>query len=181
MFNPSQATSNTPNLNHPPRASQIWMAMLGFSLCVMGAIGCLYLWLSYQKARQTDHWVERPAKVIVSTIDSSTRTQHNDVKYRLEVHYRYQYKGESYLSSRVKILPLSSRDPGKIKKHQNRYPVGSNVTCYVNPDKPLMAILIKPTKAALYSIWFPALLILFGLKMILGIFSKNSCGSIDLT
>ncbi len=149
------------------------MTMLGFSLCAMGTAGCIYLWLAYQKASQTDHWIESPAKVIVSTIDSSTRTQHNDVKYRLEVHYRYQFKGETHISSRVKLLPLSSRAPAKIEKLQQRYPVGSAVTCYVDPDKPSMAILIKPTKAALYSIWFPAILILFGFKMMLGIFSTN--------
>ena len=139
----------------------------------MGAAGCTYLWMSYQKARIVDHWIERPAKVIVSTIDDSGRTQHNDVKYRLEVHYRYEFEGKSYLSSRIKLLPIASRAPGKIKKRQRRYPIGASVTCYVNPGKPSVAILQRPTKAALYSIWFPALLILFGLKMILGTFSSK--------
>ena len=144
--------------------------MLGLSLCAMGAVGCIYLWLSYQKARHPDHWAERPATVIVSTIDNSGRTQHNDVKYRLEVHYRYQFQGENHLSSRVKLLPIASRDRGKIERWQSLYPVGENVTCYVNPDNPSLAILKKPTKAALYSLWFPALLILFGLSMFSSIF-----------
>ncbi len=150
------------------------MMMLGLSLCLMGTVGCLYLWLSFQKARTTDHWIERPAKVIVSTIDDSSRTQHNDVKYRLEVHYRYQFKGVNHLSSRVKLLPIASRSRGKIEKQQRQYPVGAKVICYVNPDKPAVAILKKPTKAALYSIWFPAVLILFGLRLVSGIFSTKA-------
>ena len=145
--------------------------MLGLSFCAMGVVGCIYLWLSFQKARQTDHWVEQPATVIVSTIDDIGRTQHNDVKYRLEVHYRYEFQGENYLSSRVKLLPVASKARKKIERWQNRYPVGKTVTCHVNPNDPSLAIIIKPTKAALYSIWFPSLIVLFGLRLMYTTFS----------
>jgi len=148
--------------------------MLGLSLCLMGIAGGTYLWLSYQKARLTDYWIEQPATVIVSMIDDSGLTQHNDVKYQLEVHYRFEFEGENHLSSRVKLLPIASRSRTKIEGWQHLYPVGESVICYVNPDDPSIAILRKPTKAALYSIWFPALLILFGLKQIGGIFSTKT-------
>ncbi|MFK5923846.1 MAG: DUF3592 domain-containing protein [Verrucomicrobiota bacterium] len=157
-----------------PLASRLWIATLGLSLCLMGLAGGTYLWLSFQKARKTDQWVEQGATVIVSMIDNSARTQHNDVKYLLEVHYRYHFEGEKYLSSRVKILPVASRDKKKIRKWQQRYPVGKQVTCYIDPKNPSRAVLIKPTKAAIYSIWFPSLLIVFGLKMIWGIFSTKA-------
>ena len=145
------------------------MTMLGLSFCLMGVVGCTYLWLSYQKARLTDEWFERPATVIVSTIDSSGRTQHNDVKHRLEIHYRYDFQGQHHLSSKVKLLPVASRSLGKIERWQSRYPVGGEVICYVDPEHPSIAILKKPTKAALYSIWFPSLLIMFGFRMIVNI------------
>ncbi len=145
--------------------------MLGLSLCLMGIGGCTYLWLSFQKARATDHWLEVPATIIVSMIDDSRRTQHNKVKYQLELHYRYQFKGKNYLSSKAKMRPLASKIKMKIVKWQHRFPVGKKLSCYVNPEQPEMAVLIKPTKAAIYSIWFPSLLVLFGLKMIFSIFS----------
>lgn len=112
--------------------------------------------------------------VIVSTIDDSSRTQHNDVYFRLEIHYRYEFQGENYLSSRYELLSVASRAHSKIERIRSRYPVGKSVTCFVNPDNPSVAVLKKPTKAAIYSIWFPMLLILFGLKMIGGIFTTKS-------
>lgn len=163
IYKPRQAINKT---SHKSLGGRIWMTMLGLSLCLMGAVGCIYLYLSFQKARQCDHWIELPAKVIVSMIDDSGLTQHHDVKYRLEVHYRYEFEGKAHLSSKVKILPIASRDQNKIERWQKLYPVGKNVTCHVNPSNPAEAILKKPTKAALYSIWFPAILILLGLKMI---------------
>lgn len=155
-------------------ASKLWMTMLGLSLCLMGMGGCTYLWLSFQKARATDHWAEVPATIIVSMIDDSRRTQHNDVKYQLELHYRYEFEGEKYLSSKAKMRPLASKIKKKIVKWQQRFPVGRKLNCYVNPEQAEVALLIKPSKAAIYSIWFPSLLVLFGLKMIFNIFSTKA-------
>lgn len=138
--------SNSTASTHSSKAAQIWLAALGLSLCLMGIAGCVYLWLAFQKARQTDQWIERPATIIVSTIDDSGRTQHNDVKYRLEVHYRYEFEGENHLSSRVKLLPIASRAPGKIEKWQGRYPVGESVTCFVDPDKSSMRISLESSR-----------------------------------
>lgn len=174
MSDPKPHDPNIPRWNQTSKAAKLWMAILGLSLCFMGTAGGTYLWLSYKKARQTDYWIERPATVIVSTIDDSGRTQHNDVKFQLEVHYRFEYEGANHLSSRVKLLPIASRSRNKIEGWQHLYPVGKSVICYVNPDDPSIAILKKPTKAALYSIWFPALLILFGLKQISGVFSTKT-------
>ncbi|MCF6314058.1 MAG: DUF3592 domain-containing protein [Verrucomicrobiales bacterium] len=152
---------------------RIWMGMLGLSLCAMGFAGCTFLWLSFQKARSTDHWVERPAKVIVSMVDHSRRTQHNDVKFQLQLHYRYEFEGKSHLSSKIKVRPIASKVEKKIVAWQRLYPVGKELICYVNPEQADQAILIKPTKAAIYSLWFPAILILFGIRLISGIFSTK--------
>lgn len=150
------------------------MGILGISLCAMGFAGCTFLWLSFQKARTTDHWVERPAKVIVSMVDDNRRTQHNDVKFQLQLHYRYQIEGKSYLSSKIKVRPIASRSRKKIAAWQRLYPVGKKLICYVNPEQAEQAILIKPTKAAIYSLWFPAILILFGIRLIGSIFSAKT-------
>ncbi|MGB0992986.1 MAG: DUF3592 domain-containing protein, partial [Akkermansiaceae bacterium] len=60
-----------------------------------------------------------------------------------------------------------------VEKLQEKYPKGSNHTAYVNPDDPKVAILLHDTKAAGYSLWFPALIILGGGGMIWGALRKR--------
>jgi hypothetical protein len=54
-----------------------------------------------------------------------------------------------------------------------QYPVGKEVTAYVNPADPEFAILEHSSKAALYSIWFPCLFMVGGVGMIISALRKK--------
>ena len=152
------------NTKSPSFATRLITIGLGLSVAAMGGFFCRYLWLDYQTARETDGWVETPCEILVSAIDDSGRNQHGGMKYQLEVRYRYEWEGRSRISDKVKRRrPIAKNDRRAIESWQRKYPAGSETICFVNPEAPGEAILKRDTKAALYSIWFPALFVAGGI------------------
>jgi hypothetical protein len=140
----------------------------------MGAFFCVYLWRDFQSAKETDRWIEIPCEIVVSAIDDSGRTQHDGVKYQLEIRYRYRFGETDYLGEKMnRYRPVASGDPDKTGSVQRSYPVGSKTVCFVNPDDPADAILKRDSKAALYSIWFPMLFVVGGIGIAVSGFRRN--------
>ena len=136
---------------------------LGLLLASAGAFFCVYLWKDYQATRETDHWVETPCEILASTVDENGLTQHGSTRFQLEVRYRYLWDGRSMVGDKVKPhRPIASSHRKMVAEHLEKYPVGLQTTCFVNPDAPEEAVLKLDTKAALYSIWFPALFVVGG-------------------
>jgi hypothetical protein len=69
------------------------------------------------------------------------------------------------VATRVRDVERRSRVRAKAEKLQGRFDSGREVTCYVNPGNPADAILLKPTKAPGYTVWFPGLFVVGGLGM----------------
>ncbi|MCB1234573.1 MAG: DUF3592 domain-containing protein [Verrucomicrobiae bacterium] len=139
-------------------------AGLGLSLAAMGAFFVAYLWEQDRAARVTHGWPETPCEILVSTVERAGVSQHGAPLFRFEVRYRYEWGGKSRLGDRVRrAKSIESADRDRTGSWQRRYPVGSRAVCYVNPDDPAEAVLRRDTRAALYSIWFPALFVVGGL------------------
>ena len=86
-------------------------------------------------------------------------------RYAFRARYSYTYEGTEYRSSQVREIERRVREREKVEAVRKRFPVHAEVMCYVNPARPEEAILIKPTKAPGYSIWFPGLFVVGGLGM----------------
>lgn len=56
----------------------------------------------------------------------------------------------------------------KAQRIVERYPVGSEDTCWVNPQNPKQTVLKHNSKAVLYTIWFPGLFVIAGLGIAVG-------------
>lgn len=151
-------------------AGKLWVATVGLSLAAVGALFIWYLWAVYQKAGKMDHWVETPCLLEKSAMDDSELTQRYATKYTYISEYRYQYQGRSYLGKQYKRLQPASGDKRKITKLLKANPAGSQMICYVDPDEPENAVLVKDSKASIYSIWFPALFLVGGLVMAISVF-----------
>ena len=160
--------------SNPTLGTRLITAGLGLSVAAAGAFFCWYLWQNYRIARETDRWAETPCEIIVSAIDDSDLTQHGAVKYTLEIRYRYTVDGEDYIGEKVnRNRPVASADPEKTGSVQERYPVGSKAVCFVDPANPEEAILKRDSKAALYSIWFPALFVVGGIGIAVAGFRRK--------
>lgn len=150
--------------------ARLWSAGMGVAVTAMGALFVWYLWAAWDKARGMDDWVEVPCEVISASIDDTETDRHGNVKFTLVVQYRYRFEDRPFLGDRIKRLPISSSSPRKIDRQLERYPVGMETVCWVNPDQPEEAVLKRSTKAPLYTIWFPMIFVVGGLGMIAAAF-----------
>ena len=84
------------------------------------------------------------------------------------VRYRYSVGAQSYVSERIRRVDGPKADREDAEAIREQYTPGQTVTCYVRPDDPQFAILKHDTRAALYTIWFPLLFVVGGLRMAWG-------------
>ena len=144
------------------------MIGIGFFVALVGAVFMYLMWKSYQRASATRTWTETPAVMMVSKI--KTRSDKNISKeYQWKLEYAYAFDDKEYTS---KLHTLRGSKWTSVKKGvQNEidaHPANSNVFCFVNPDEPTKAILEHDSKAAGYSIWFPALFVIGGIGIMWG-------------
>ncbi len=171
MKNDPQSSPSKPPLNI---AGRLWKIVMGLFLVGIGIVFVQYLWGSYQRAALMNTWVETPCVIETAQIDDSELNQRGVTKYILEVTFGYEFEGQSYVSNRLKRLKVEGSDPKKITQKLKEFPAGTETACYVNPDDPAFAVLKKDSKAGLYTIWFPCLIIVGGGGMILTALFRRS-------
>lgn len=110
-----------------------------------------------------DSWAKVSALVQKSEIVSRQGSEALREEFQLQQEYSFHFKGGDYSSDRFSLRGARwSHDRKKVEAQQERYPVGSTITAYVNPSSPEVSVLKKDTKAPLYSIWFPGIFVLGG-------------------
>jgi hypothetical protein len=164
----NEEATPTPNPTRPPNdlGGRVWKIVMGLLLIGAGWTFVSYLWGAYQRAAQMDGWAEVPCRIESVEVDDSELNQRGMPKYVLRIAYRYQWNGHDYLGNRLKRLPTEASDPRKLKPHLDRYPVGAEAVCHLDPDAPELVVLKKDSKAALYTLWFPCLFVVGGGGMI---------------
>lgn len=166
-----QAAQKTSN------AGALYLFCIGLFLTALGAGFFWLMFKSFGNASDTRKWVETPCLIIVS--ESKPRSIDGIVKeYQWQVSYKFQFKGEDLISDKYK--PRGQRwrkSVDKVKPMIQEYPVGSQTVCYVNPERvadpetpqqAYDAILAHDTKAAGYTLWFPALFSIGGIGICVG-------------
>jgi hypothetical protein len=150
------------------KAGAIYIFGIGLFLFFLGAGFCWLMAKSFAKASDTRKWVETPCLIIQS--EMTKRADLNiAAEYRWEVAFKYQYEGGDYVSELYKPRGQKwQKSIEKVKKQIAEYPQDARSVCYVNPEDPSMAILDHDTKAAGYSIWFPAIFSVGGIGMMVG-------------
>ncbi|MGI8604059.1 MAG: DUF3592 domain-containing protein [Verrucomicrobiales bacterium] len=148
-------------------ASALGGAFFGLFLAVIGAVFCWYLWSVFQKARAMDAWVSVPCTILESRVEQTPPVPNSAASYRAIVQYRYEFGGARYSSEKIKRVSPASSSWEKMERLRARFAAGTNVTCYVNPANPAQAVLIKDSKAAAYTLWFPAIFVVGGLGLVL--------------
>ncbi|MBD3265604.1 DUF3592 domain-containing protein [bacterium] len=95
-------------------------------------------------------WEATPATI--QSVELKEQRRHRDnggtsITYSVKAKYQYEYNGDSYIANRVYAFPGSdsSRDyhqsiHNQLQSHKNS---GEPYTCYVNPDNPSEAVLIR--------------------------------------
>ena len=156
------------------KAGAIYLFGMGLFLFFLGAGFCWLLAKSYGNASETRQWVETPCLIIRSEIGK--RSEINiTAEYRWELAFKYQFEDEDNISETYKPRGQRWRKSiDDVKSQIEEYPVDKQTVCFVNPQrpsdptKPRQAILAHDTKAAGYSIWFPALFSIGGIGIMIG-------------
>jgi hypothetical protein len=151
------------------KAGLWYLIAVGVSLCLISGV---FLWLmirSYLRAQEMSTWPQVPCLILRSEVGEKRIAENVAPDYRFVLLFRYEFGGEDYESDRWGLRgspPRKSRE--QVEETVAHYPAGSWHRCWVNPQQPELALLQLDSRAAGYSLWFPALFLIGGLGMIVG-------------
>lgn len=139
-------------------------------------VGGVFEWLmirSYLHARESRSWSQVEAVVLRSEIEARQIMGYPQ-EVRFNILFKYNHEGQEITSER--LSPRGSKwtkDEASVHQLAVDYQIGTVHTAWVNPDRPDKAILKHDTKAAGYTLWFPALIMIGGSGMIWGAFYRG--------
>jgi hypothetical protein len=109
----------------------------------MGVAILLFALVLQRQVRATQEWGTAQGRILSSESEAYrawTSNGESDRKrtfYRASVAYAYQVGGQEYINDRVSLGgEMSWSSPGYLRRLLERYPEGSMVTVYYNPDDP---------------------------------------------
>ena len=146
-------------------SGRLWLASMGLFIAAAGLVFMWVLWTAWQRSEETRRWLPLPCQIISSRVSQERPTPSSNPAYRAVVKYRYTFQNQEMTGTRIKRVDIPSQHEEVVRQKLSPYPVGKELTCYVNPAQPDQAVLLHDTRAALYSIWFPGLFVVGGLGM----------------
>jgi len=162
---PSHPETHAATRSHPPgRGGRWFLALLGLSIALLGA---LFVWLmarSFLRARDMRSWPEVPCVILSSEIEQRIHDPQSPPEFRLDLSFGYEWQGQARTGDHLTLRgnPWSSKRE-LAEKRAAEFPAGKAGTCRVDPANPDFAVLKPDSLAPGYSIWFPALFVIGGL------------------
>ncbi len=134
-----------------------------FLLAGLGTGAAMWPWLTGPiRARS---WVPVRATVVSSTVrrHRSTGTRGgSSVTYRVDILYRYGWRGRTYLSNRYGFIGGSSSGYYGKRDIVRRYPPGTKVIAWVDPHDPARSVLVRGYTLRHLVLLFPLAFIVLG-------------------
>lgn len=150
-------------------AGRLYLIAIGLLLCAAGAVFIWLMWRSYDRAAAQRAWAEIECQMEESGIAMRQISADVRPEYSFSVFYVYQYEGQGYSSKRYSLRGSAwSSDEARAQKLVDKFPEGEASTCFVDPADPESAVLKLDSRAAGYSLWFPCIILVGGLGIIIG-------------
>lgn len=145
-------------------AGRLYLAAIGISLALMGALFFWLMWRSFDRARHMAAWPEVRCVIISSELEERRIDPNSPPEYRANVVYGYDFNGTARTSEHLtwRGNPWSSKLEAT-QKRLDHFKPGTSTVCRVDPQNPDFSVIEVDTKAPGYSIWFPALFVIGGL------------------
>ena len=122
--------------------SSVAMLPLALGLTLLGLLLAGMHVLDGVRAVQSRHWQRTPATITRSALVETMQPRSTTPAWRPDVAYAYTFAGQPYESHRLGFGAIASSDrAGTLAWLQQHYPVGHQVTAYVNPTSPALAVL----------------------------------------
>jgi hypothetical protein len=115
-----------------------------FALVFIGAGSACVFFLTIRpawKSLTSGDWRGVPCVVVSSEVE--TNDGEDGPTYSVKIVYDYRFAGRPYQSDRYGFTKIASSGYDRKKAIVDRYPPGSEHTCYVNPRNPSDAVLVR--------------------------------------
>jgi Protein of unknown function (DUF3592) len=97
---------------------------------VVGVPGVFVMLRMLKSAQSEPGWIRSPGVVLESRILNTAEG------YLPTIRYEYNFEGDRHENSMFKTMVITSSSRSPSERVMSRYPVGANVTVYVNPNNP---------------------------------------------
>lgn len=150
--------------------NKVFGLLFGGMFFGMGALFCWMMGLSpLFKALGSNDWAETSCVIESSKVKTHSSSDGNT--YSIEISFNYTIDGSAYTSDTYNFDSSSSSGRKGKAKVVADYPVGSNQTCWVNPDDPANAVLSRSIPGIVYFVIpFSSVFIFIGLFALLASF-----------
>ena len=153
-------------------SGRLFLCLIGALLLLAGGVFEWLLWRSYKNAVATRAWPEVEAAIIRAEV-VERQFLGSPAEYSASVSYRFEFEGSSHESSRLSPRGTKwSKKLSGVTEQLADFPLGSAHPAWVNPEDVSMSILRHDTKAAGYTLWFPALIMVGGAGIVASAFRK---------
>ena len=127
--------------------------------------------LSYQ----AQSWAETPCKIISARVES--HSSDDGTTYSVEIDYDYEFNGQHYRSDRYDFVNVNSSGRAGKEKVVKHYQNLQNPVCYVDPDNPSRAVLVRKIGMKNAIGLFPLIFVAAGIAVITFGLRKKRCVS----
>lgn len=150
-------TSAFPLKQHPtpPFIAFLLLGTLGFPLGGSLLIGALADWA---RAALSRSWPTAAARVLKSEVVTTLGKGPRNIA---DVRYEYEVAGKRYAGSTIRFSQGKYRFRDQAERVIERYPPGAEVAVHYDPDNPATAALETSSGAALYTILWSVIFLLF--------------------
>lgn len=123
-----------------------WVPVIGVVLVLIGlAMFYFFTWRPVTEARAAAGWTPTPCVVIESRV--AFQRGDDSTTYAPHIVYRYMVNGVEHTSDRYDVMRVYSSGREGKQRIVDRYPVGSQHTCLVDPSNPANAVLVSDVPA----------------------------------
>ncbi len=150
-----------------------------FMLFGLGFLGVMVLYPCWQLLNARG-WVETDA-VVESSRVSEQRGSKGGTTYAVKINYSYQYDNLRYTGTRYNFDSGHSSGYESKRVIVERYPKGKQIKCYVDPDKPSRAVIVRELGDMLWlRILMPGLFFCIGLGGIIFTLRRTRAKAMDV-
>ncbi len=121
----------------------------GLLFVTLGGICCYsFLYRPLSLVAKSASWSPNAAVVTSSKVDrniSRTRKK-TSVSYSIHIDYQYNYQGKTYRGDRYAFFRsknMYTSEKGAVEAIVRRHPVGTKMTCLVNPENPAESVISR--------------------------------------
>jgi hypothetical protein len=143
----------------PGKADGCGAAFFGIFLLFGLGFSAFFVWPAV-RVMQARSWTEVPCEILESRVAS--HAGEDGSTYSVEVRYRYTVDGREHTSDRYQFLGGSSSGYEGKARVVERLPPGTRTVCYVDPEDPREAVLVRRLTAGYLFVFLPLVFVAVG-------------------